>query len=37
MSGFDKAIIVRNGKLTMIREYIDMQALARASEMTRAG
>ena len=27
------AIIVRNGKLTKIREYIDTQALARASEM----
>jgi len=27
------AIIVRNGKLTNIREYIDTQALARASEM----
>jgi len=26
-------IIVRNGKLTNIREYIDTQALARASEM----
>src|ERR1700685_4329264 len=27
------AVIVRNGKLTNIREYIDTQALARASEM----
>ena len=27
------AITVRNGKLTNIREYIDTQALARASEM----
>jgi len=27
------AIIVRSGKLTNIREYIDTQALARASEM----
>ena len=27
------AITVRNGKLTNVREYIDMQALARASEM----
>ena len=27
------AITVRNGKLTSIREYIDTQALARASEM----
>ena len=27
------AITVRNGKLTTIREYIDTQALARASEM----
>ena len=26
-------IIVRNGKLTKIREYIDTQALARASQM----
>jgi hypothetical protein len=26
-------ITVRNGKLTNIREYIDTQALARASEM----
>jgi uncharacterized protein len=28
------AINVRNGKLTNIREYIDTQALARASEIT---
>src|SRR5476651_1061764 len=28
------AITVRNGKLTKIREYIDTQALARASEMS---
>ncbi len=28
------AITVRNGKLTNIREYIDTQALARASETT---
>ena len=27
------AITVRNGRLTKIREYIDTQALARASEM----
>ena len=27
------AITVRNGKLTDIREYVDTQALARASEM----
>ena len=27
------AITVRNGKLTNVREYIDTQALARASEM----
>jgi hypothetical protein len=27
------AITVRNGKLTNIREYIDTQALARASKM----
>jgi ketosteroid isomerase-like protein len=27
------AITVRNGKLTEVREYIDTQALARASEM----
>jgi uncharacterized protein len=30
------AITVRNGKLTNIREYIDTQALARASEMASA-
>jgi hypothetical protein len=29
------AITVRSGKLTNIREYIDTQALARASEMAR--
>jgi ketosteroid isomerase-like protein len=29
------AITVQNGKLTKIREYIDTQALARASEMSR--
>ena len=28
------AITVRNGKLTNVREYIDTQALARASETT---
>src|SRR6202045_1353158 len=28
------AITVQNGKLTTIREYIDTQALARASEMS---
>jgi uncharacterized protein len=28
------AITVRNGKLTNVREYIDTQALARASEMS---
>ena len=28
------AITVQNGKLTNIREYIDTQALARASEMS---
>ncbi|MGH9688655.1 MAG: nuclear transport factor 2 family protein [Candidatus Acidiferrales bacterium] len=28
------SITVRNGKVTNIREYIDTQALARASEMT---
>jgi ketosteroid isomerase-like protein len=28
------AISVRNGKLTNIREYVDTQALARASEIT---
>ncbi len=27
------AITVRNGKLTNIQEYVDTQALARASEM----
>ena len=27
------AVTVRNGKMTTIREYIDTQALARASEM----
>jgi ketosteroid isomerase-like protein len=27
------AVTVRNGKLTNIREYVDTQALARASEM----
>ena len=27
------AITVRNGKLTNVREYVDTQALARASEM----
>jgi uncharacterized protein len=27
------AITVRNGRLTNIREYVDTQALARASEM----
>ena len=27
------AIIIRNGKVTNIREYVDTQALARASEM----
>jgi len=30
------AITVRNGKLTKIREYIDTQALARASQMDAA-
>src|SRR5665213_1290470 len=30
-------ITVRNGKLTNIREYIDTQALARASEMAASG
>ena len=29
------AITVRDGKLTSIREYVDTQALARASEATR--
>jgi ketosteroid isomerase-like protein len=28
------AITVRNGKVTKIREYVDTQALARASEIT---
>jgi uncharacterized protein len=31
------AITVQNGKLTKIREYIDTQALARASEMDPSG
>ena len=31
------AITVRNGKLTNIREYIDTQALARASQMDASG
>jgi hypothetical protein len=31
------AITVRNGKLTHIREYIDTQALARASQMDGSG
>ena len=31
------AITVRNGKLTNIREYIDTQALARASQMGASG
>jgi len=31
------AITVRNGKLTNIREYIDTQALARASQMDAFG
>jgi uncharacterized protein len=30
-------ITVRNGKVTKIREYIDTQALARASEMDASG
>ncbi len=30
-------ITVRNGKLTRIREYIDTQALARASQMDASG
>jgi uncharacterized protein len=30
------AITVRNGKVTNIREYIDTQALARASEMAES-
>jgi uncharacterized protein len=31
------AITVRNGKLTNIREYIDTQALARASQLGASG
>ena len=31
------AITVRNGKLTNIREYVDTQALARASQMDASG
>lgn len=31
------AITVRNGKVTKIREYIDTQALARASEVDASG
>ena len=31
------AITVRDGKLTNIREYIDTQALARASQMDASG
>jgi ketosteroid isomerase-like protein len=31
------AITVRDGRLTSIREYIDTQALARASQMDAAG
>ena len=31
------AITVRNGKVTKIREYVDTQALARASEMDASG
>ena len=31
------AITVRNGKLTNVREYIDTQALARASQMDASG
>ena len=31
------AIAVRNGKVTKIREYIDTQALARASQMDASG
>jgi uncharacterized protein len=31
------AITVQNGKLTKIREYIDTQALARASQMSASG
>ena len=30
------AVIVRNGKVTNIREYIDTQALARSSVIARA-
>jgi ketosteroid isomerase-like protein len=29
------AITVRNGKVTKIREYVDTQALARASDCTK--
>ena len=32
-----RAITVRDGKLTNIREYIDTQALARASQMDAFG
>ena len=31
------AITVRNGKVTNIREYVDTQALARASQMDASG
>ena len=31
------AITIQNGKLARIREYIDTQALARASEKTASG
>ena len=31
------AITVRNGKLTNLREYVDTQALARASQMDASG
>ena len=31
------SISVRNGKLTNIREYVDTQALARASQMDASG
>jgi uncharacterized protein len=31
------AITVRNGRLTNIREYVDTQALARASQMDASG
>ncbi|SRR5258708_772906 len=34
---FAFAITVRNGKVTNIREYIDTQALARASQMDASG